>query len=183
MNITVYCASSPDAPKEFIDAAYQLGLEAGRRGWATVTGAGTTGLMGAVVDGTLAGGGEAIGVIPQFMVDRGWANPKMTALEVVDTMATRKDRLIALGNAAVALPGGIGTLDELMDLLTRCQLGICSNPVVILNYHGFYNNLLAQLRYADYCSMMRHLGMPGDLWFEATTPAEAIELIASATNG
>lgn len=183
MNVTVYCASSPDAPQEFINAAYELGLEAGRRGWATVTGAGTTGLMGAVVDGTLAGGGRAIGVIPQFMVDRGWANPKMTDLEVVDTMATRKRRLIDLGSAAVALPGGIGTLDELMDLLTQCQLGLYSHPVVILNYHGFYDNLLAQFRYADSCSMMRHLGLPGNLWLEARTPSEAIELIASAANG
>lgn len=183
MNITVYCASSPDAPQEFIEAAYRLGFEAGGHGWSTVTGAGTTGLMGAVVDGTLAGGGKAIGVIPRFMVDRGWANPKMTALEVVETMAERKERLIALGNAAIALPGGIGTLDELMDLLTRCQLGMYDNPVVILNYHGFYDNLLAQLRHADSCSMMRHLGLPGDLWLEARTPDEAIGLIASANNG
>ncbi len=180
MNVTVYCASSPDAPQEFINAAYRLGYEAGSRGWSTVTGAGTTGLMGAVVDGTLAGGGKAIGVIPQFMVDRGWANPKMTELEVVDTMASRKRRLIDLGNAAIALPGGIGTLDELMDLLTQCQLGLYSNPVVILNYNGFYDNLLAQFRYADSCSMMRHLGLPGNLWLEARTPAEAIDLIAAA---
>lgn len=181
--VTVYCASSPDAPKPFIDAAYELGRLAAERGWATVSGAGTLGLMGAVVAGTLSAGGTAIGVIPQFMVDRGWANPDMTELITVSTMAERKQMLADLADGVIALPGGIGTLDELMDLLTRCQLGICSNPVVILNYHGFYNNLLAQLRYADYCSMMRHLGMPGDLWFEATTPAEAIELIASATNG
>ena len=177
--VTVYCASSPDAPKEFIDAAYELGLLAARRGWATVTGAGTLGLMGAVVGGTLDGGGSAIGVIPQFMVDRGWANPLMTTLEVVDSMAERKQRLADLGCGAIALPGGIGTLDELMDLLTRCQLGLYKHPVVILNVNGFYDNLLAHLRHTDQCSMMRHLDLPGDLWRVATTPAEALDIIAS----
>lgn len=178
-NVTVYCASSPDAPKEFIDAAYELGRIAAERGWATVTGAGTLGLMGAVVDGTLAASGRAIGVIPRFMVDRGWANPRMSELKIVDTMAQRKQLLAELGCGAIALPGGIGTLDELMDLLTQCQLGLYTHPVVILNINGFYDNLLAHLRHADECSMMRHFGLPGNLWRVATTPAEALDIIAA----
>lgn len=178
--VSVYCASSPDAPREFIDLAYDLGLELARAGFGTVTGAGSSGLMGAVVDGTLAGGAPAIGVIPQFMVDRGWANPRMTRLEVVDTMARRKRRLIDLGQAAIALPGGIGTLDELMDLLTQCQLGFYNNPVVILNYRGFYDGLLQQLAHADRCNLMRHLNLPGDLWKVAETPAEAVAKILTA---
>lgn len=177
-SVTIYCASSPEAPACFIDAARELGRLCTEAGVATVTGAGTLGLMGAVVDGTLSlPGGRAIGVIPQFMVDRGWANPLMTELHVTSDMAERKQMLADLGCGAIALPGGIGTLDELMDLLTRCQLGMYTNPVVILNIDGFYDNLIAHLRHADACSMMRHLGLPGDLWREARTPAEALRLI------
>ena len=172
--VTVYCASSPEAPENFLDAAYELGRLLAGAGFATVTGAGRSGLMGRVVDGTIAGGGDAIGVIPQFMVDRGWANPLMTRLEVTADMAARKRLLADLGCGAIALPGGIGTLDELMDLLTQCQLGLYHNPVVILNVDGFYDNLLRQLAYADSCRMMRHFDLPGDLWKVARTPAEAV---------
>lgn len=182
-SVTIYCASSPDAPSQYIDAARELGRLCAEAGVATVTGAGTLGLMGAVVDGTLSlAEGRAIGVIPQFMVDRGWANPQMTELHVTDGMAERKQMLADLGDGAIALPGGIGTLDELMDLLTRCQLGLYTNPVVILNIDGFYDHLIAQLRHADACSMMRHLGLPGDLWLEATTPAQALQLILQREN-
>lgn len=177
--VTVYCASSPDAPKPFIDAAFELGRLAAERGWATVSGAGTLGLMGAVVAGTLSVGGTAIGVIPRFMVDRGWANPDMTELITVGTMAERKQALADLADGVIALPGGIGTLDELMDLLTRCQLGMYDRPVVILNVNGFYDHLLAHLRHTDECSMMRHLDLPGDLWRVAATPAEALDIIAA----
>lgn len=181
--VTVYCASSPDAPEHFVNAARELGRLAAEAGLATVTGAGCTGLMGAVVEGTLSvESGRAIGVIPQFMVDRGWANPRMTELHVTADMAQRKQMLAALGCGAIALPGGIGTLDELMDLLTHCQLGLYTNPVVILNIDGFYSNLLNQLAHADSCSMMRHMGLPGNLWLEASTPAEAIALITARSN-
>lgn len=176
--ITIYCASSPDAPQKFLDAAYELGRLCAKAGAATITGAGMTGLMGEVVRGTLSvPEAEAIGVIPQFMVDRGWANPRMTELHITDGMHSRKQKLAELGCGAIALPGGLGTLDELMDLLTLCQLGIYTNPVVILNVDGFYDNLLAQLAHADSCSMMRHMGLPGNLWLVASTPAEAVKLV------
>lgn len=178
--VTIYCASSPEAPAQFVDAAREVGRIAAEAGLATVTGAGTLGLMGAVVDGSLSvPGGRAVGVIPQFMVERGWANPRMTELHVTADLAERKRRLASLGDGAIALPGGIGTLDELMDLLTQCQLGMYTRPVVILNIDGFYDNLIAHFRHADACSMMRHLGLPGDLWVEARTPAEAIGIIVN----
>lgn len=178
MKVTVYCASSPDAPQIFIDAAEELGRLCARAGVATVTGAGCSGLMGAVVRGSLSvPGGKAIGVIPQFMVDRGWSNPAMTELHVTPDMHSRKQLLADLGHGAIALPGGIGTLDELMDLLTHCQLGLYTHAVVILNIDGFYDHLIAQLRHADACSMMRHFGLPADLWREATTPSSALQII------
>lgn len=174
--VAVYCGSSDGVDARFVDAAYELGRDAARRGWATVTGAGPRGLMGAVVRGTLDGGGKAIGVIPQFMVDRGWANPQMSELHLTADMYERKRLLSQLGRGAVALPGGLGTLDELMDLLTQCQLGLYHYPVVILNTDGFYDHLLAQLEYADACSMMRHFNLPGNLWRVAATPAEAAQI-------
>ena len=103
--ITVYCASSPDAPEVFLNAAYELGRELARAGFGSVTGAGRTGLMGQVVRGSLEAGGEAIGVIPQFMVDRGWANPQMTRLHVTADMAERKKLLADLGAGAIFPPG------------------------------------------------------------------------------
>lgn len=180
--VTVYCASSPDAPQVFLQAAYDLGRELASAGLGSVSGAGRTGLMGEVVRGTLDGGGEAIGVIPQFMVDRGWANPQMTSLHVTADMAERKRLLADLGIGAIALPGGIGTLDELMDLLTQCQLGLYHKPVVILNVNGFYDNLLAQLEHADQCHMMRHFDLPGNLWRTASTAKEAVAAIQNTNN-
>lgn len=176
--ITIYCASSPDAPAEFIDAAHELGRLCAEAGFATVTGAGSNGLMGAVVRGTLQGGGRAIGVIPQFMIERGWQNPLMSQCHVTADMHERKALLARLGCGAIALPGGIGTMDELMDLLTWCQLGLYSHPVIILNINGFWDSLLAQFAYADSLSMMRHSSMNTSLWKVATTPAEALKLIS-----
>lgn len=175
--VTIYCASSPDAPTRFIEAAEELGRLCAEAGLATVTGAGSNGLMGAVVRGTLAGGGRAIGVIPKFMVERGWANPLMTELHVTDGMHSRKQKLAALGCGAIALPGGIGTMDELMDLLTARQLGLFHHPVVILNIDGFWDGVLRQFAHADGIGMMRHSGMNHDLWQTAATPAEAIGII------
>lgn len=160
-------------------AAYELGRCCALAGIGTVTGAGCSGLMGRVVDGTLSvEGGRAIGVIPQFMVDRGWANPRMTELHVTADMHSRKQLLAQLGNGAIALPGGLGTLDELMDLLTHCQLGLYHHPVVILNVDGFYDNLLRQLQHADDMQMMRHFDLATNLWQVATTPAEAVRLFS-----
>lgn len=176
--VTVYCASSPDAPAPYLRAAFDLGRELAEAGLASVSGAGRTGLMGEVVSGTLSAGGKAIGVIPRFMVERGWANPLMSELHVTADMHERKRLLAHLGCGAIALPGGLGTLDELMDLLTQCQLGLYDGTVVILNIDGFYDRLLAQLEYAEECSMMRHLdGRRGPLWHVATSAAEAVSII------
>lgn len=176
--VTIYCASSPNAPAEFVEAAFEVGRLCARAGLATVTGAGATGLMGAVVSGTLSEeGGRAIGVIPRFMVERGWMNPQMSECHITDDMHSRKALLVSLGSGAIALPGGIGTLDELLDLLTLCQLGLYDHPVVILNMNDFYSGLLRQFEHAESCSMMRHISSMGKLWHEATTPTAAVDII------
>lgn len=176
-SVTIFCASSPDAPQTFLDAAYETGRLCALSGIATVTGAGSLGLMGEVVRGTLDGGGRAIGVIPRFMVERGWANPHMSELHVTDDMHSRKRLLFDLGQGAIALPGGLGTMDELMDLLTHCQLGLYHGPVVMVNTDGFYDGLLRQFAHAEDSRLMRHLGLPGQLWRVASTPLEAIDML------
>ncbi len=180
--VTIYCASSPDAPSRFIEAAEELGRLCARAGLATVTGAGSHGLMGAVVRGTLEAGGRAVGVIPRFMADRGWRNPDMTECHITADMHSRKRLLAALGRGAIALPGGIGTMDELMDLLTARQLGLYDRPVVILDIDGFWSGLLEQMTHADSCSMMRHSSMNEVLYEVADTPARAIEIILADTS-
>lgn len=173
--MTVYCASSNDAPASFKEAAYRLGALAARRSVATVTGAGATGLMAEVIAGTLDAGGVSVGVIPQFMVDRGWANPRLRDLRVTPDMHTRKQLLASLSQGAVALPGGPGTLEELMELMTWRQLGLHSGQLVICNIDGYYDPLIAQLESARRCGLMRAGG--GELYKVASTPDEAIDLI------
>lgn len=174
--VTIYCGSTPGVDKVYTDAAYNLGLEAARRGLATVTGAGRNGLMGAVVDGTLDGSGTAIGVIPSFMVERGWHNTRMSQIHVTEGMHPRKRLMADLSIGAIALPGGVGTLDELFEIITWHQLGLYPYPVVILNIAGYYDPLLAMLGHAAQSGMLRD-SSAGSLWHEAATPADALDYI------
>lgn len=174
--VAIYCGSTPGVDRVYTDAAYSLGLEAATRGLATVTGAGCNGLRGAWVDGTLDGGGTAIGVIPSFMVERGWHNTRMTSLHVTEGMHPRKRLMADLSIGAIALPGGVGTLDELFEIITWHQLGIYPYPVVILNIAGYYDPLLEMLASAARAGMLRH-SQAGSLWHEAASPAEALDHI------
>lgn len=179
--VTVYCASSPEAPAAMTEAAYSLGCMAAERAVATVTGAGATGLMAAVIDGTLDAAGRSIGVIPRFMVERGWTNPRLTDLRVTPDMHTRKQLLASLSMGAIALPGGPGTIEELMELMTWRQLGLHSGPLVICNLGGYYNPLLAQMETAEACRLMRSSGPSGSALYDvASTVAEALDIIFPA---
>jgi len=140
--ISVFCASSTQVRPSFFDAAYRLGQICAEQHIRVVYGDGGIGLMGAIADGVVSKGGEIIGVIPQFMVDEGWNNPKSTETHVVKTMHERKAYIESISDAMVALPGGIGTLEELTECLTWKQLGIHTKPVAILNTEGYYNTLL-----------------------------------------
>ena len=121
------------------------------------------------------GGGQVTGVIPRFMVEQGWHHTGLTELQVVDTMHERKQRMASLADAAIALPGGCGTLEELLELITWKQLGIYLNPIVVLNTKGYYDPLLAQLAHAvdEHFMGARHAG----IWQVARTPVEAVEAI------
>lgn len=144
-NVAVYCASSSQVKQVYFDEAYRLGQLLAQEQIGVVYGDGGIGLMGALAKGVLAEKGEITGVIPQFMVDEGWNNPASTRTIVVQTMHERKAKIADLADAMVALPGGIGTFEELLECLTWKQLGLHTKPVVILNTCGYYDSLLAAI--------------------------------------
>lgn len=174
MNITVYSASSGQVPEKYVEAARELGRLIARGNHTLVNGAGRTGLMGAVTDACLAEGGRAVGIIPQFMVEQHWQHEGMTELIVTPDMHRRKERMAEMSDACIALPGGVGTLEELLEVITWKQLGLYVQPIVILNTDGYYDPLLKLLRRAVDERFMRSLH--ADIWRVAATPAEALEL-------
>lgn len=140
--LCVFCGSSSGHDPAFAEAARAFGEALARRGIGLVYGGGRIGLMGVVADAALAAGGAVTGVIPQALVDRELAHPGLTALHVVGSMHARKARMAELADGFVALPGGIGTLDELFEIWTWAQLGEHRKPVALLNTAGFYDPLL-----------------------------------------
>lgn len=142
-SVVVFCASSATIAPTYLDAATALGKQLASNGIDCITGAGKQGLMGAINDSVLASGGTAIGVIPQFMVDAGWCHSGLSELVITETMHARKAWMNEHADVAIALPGGMGTLEELAEVLTWRQLGLTYNPVIILNINGYYDALLA----------------------------------------
>lgn len=174
MTITIYGASSGLVPPPCVEAAARLGQLLARAGHTLVNGAGRTGLMGAAADACLAAGGEAIGVIPQFMIDQGWQHQGMTRLVVTPDMHTRKETMAAMSDACIALPGGVGTLEELLEIITWKQLGLYLKPIVVLNTDGYFDPLLSQLQKAVDLRFMRESHKA--IWRVAATPEEALHL-------
>lgn len=173
--VTVYAASSSQVSSEYIDAAAELGRTLAAEGIEIVYGAGKVGLMGALADAALDAGGKVTGVIPQFMVDNGWCREKLTNLIVTPDMHTRKEKIVSLADATIALPGGVGTLEELMEIITWKQLGLYADPIVILNTRGYFNPLKEMLERAVEEKFMREIHR--NLWSIADTPRQAADLI------
>ena len=144
----VFCGSSPGARPAYTEATEDLGMLLARNGITLVFGGATVGLMGRLADTVLSEGGEAIGVIPQSLVDREIAHLGLTDLHVVDTMHERKARMADLADGFLALPGGLGTLDELFEIYTWAQLGLHRKPIGILNVEGYFDGLLSFLEHA-----------------------------------
>ena len=140
--LAVYCGSRSGHAPEHVQAAKALGRGMARRGVGLVYGAAQIGLMGAIADAVLAADGEVIGVIPEALMDAEVAHHQLTRLEVVADMHVRKARMIELADAMVALPGGLGTLEELFEALTWLQLRLHHNPCALLNVAGYYDGLL-----------------------------------------
>ena len=183
--LAVYCGSSPGADPAFADAARALGVEMARRGIGLVYGGGRLGLMGIVADAVLDAGGEAYGVIPQALIDLEVAHTGLTELHVVATMHERKAKMTDLTDAFVALPGGIGTLDELFEAWSWNALGYHKKPFCLLNAGGFFDGLITFIDHASasgFLSEQRRRQM-----LVADTPEQALEMLdeaaAAATQG
>ena len=146
--LAVYCGSSMGNDPAFADAAREIGSQMARRGIGLVYGGGRLGLMGVVADAVLAGGGEAHGVIPQALIDLEVAHVGLTELHVVETMHERKAMMTELTDAFVALPGGIGTYDELFEAWTWNALGYHAKPFALLNVSGFWDQMTSFLDHA-----------------------------------
>lgn len=173
--ICVYSASSAKVNQRYYDAAVELGEMIAQKGYRLVNGAGTMGLMRACADAVLNNGGQAVGVIPQFMVDRNWQYDDMTELIVTRDIHERKRTMASMADAFVALPGGCGTLEELLEIITWRQLGLHTKPVIILNTDGYYNHLIDMLQHATSEHFMREQNL--ELWTVAISPEEAMEQI------
>jgi uncharacterized protein (TIGR00730 family) len=177
-SIAVYCASSNKVRASFVAAAERLGELIAADGKRLVYGDGGIGLMAAVARGALRAGGEVVGVIPQFMVDQAWNNPDSTKTIITQTMHERKATICEISDAMVALPGGIGTFEELLECLTWKQLGLHHNPVVILNTDGYYDKLLACIDQMVEEQMMRPIHK--DMYVVVSDPEEVLPAIENA---
>lgn len=177
-NVCVFCASSANIDSRYLQAARDLGALLAREGWRCVNGGGAVGLMGAVTDGALDAGGEVTGVIPKFMVDNGWCYDRLEDVIITADMHQRKHMMSDMADAVIALPGGVGTLEELLETLTWRQLGLVKVPIIILNTLGYYDALLDMLRHAIDEGFMKT--SHAQLWQVAATPQEAIDLLANS---
>lgn len=144
--LTVFMGSTPGKDPRWVELAHAVGSDLARRGIGVVYGGGGGGLMGALAQGALDEGGEVIGVIPEFMIDREWGRGDLTEVHVVQSMHERKALMADLTSAFLALPGGMGTLEEVFEVWTWRQIGLLDKPVGFLDADGFWTPLLDSLR-------------------------------------
>ena len=145
MRICVFCGASPGRTPAYAALAREVGAGLATRGIGVVYGGGRVGLMGTLADAALGAGGEVVGVIPRRLVDRELAHPALTELEVVDTLHERKARMAELADGFIALPGGLGTLEELAEVASWAQLELHRKPIGLLGPDGYWDGLLAWL--------------------------------------
>ncbi len=145
-NVTVYCSSSNNAPCEYFSAAELLGRGLAMRNIGLVYGGGKVGLMGCIADAVMRNGGTARGIIPRFLDQRELAHHGLSELHIVETMHERKMKLAEWGDAFLVLPGGFGTIDELMEAITWKHLGHHKKPILLLNINGFWDPLTGFFR-------------------------------------
>ncbi len=168
--IVIYGASSSDVDQRYVEWAHAVGRVIALSGHTLISGGGRGGLMAAAIEGAIEAGGRTVGVLPGFMMERGWNHPGLDTTLTTESMHERKKTMADLSCGAIALPGGVGTLDELFEIITWRQLGLYEGNVVIANAYGFYDMLLAHLRHTDDEHFMRAHG----LWTVADTPEDAV---------
>lgn len=176
--VCVYCASSRAAHPEYREAAFRLGEALAGGGITVIYGGGGKGSMGALADGALSKGGRVVGILPRFMADLEWGHPGLTELKLVEDMRTRKHLMLTSAHAAVALPGGCGTLEELLEAITLKRLGIFLGPIVLVNTRGFFQPLLELLSRAVAERFMdqRH----SEMWQVVAQPEEVPDALERA---
>src|ERR1700739_3945664 len=174
----VYCAASRTAHPEYRAVARRLGEVLAGEGVGIVYGGGATGSMGALADGALSVGGRVIGILPRFMADLEWGHKGLTDLQLVEDLRTRKHMMLTLSQAAIALPGGSGTFEELLEAITFKRLGLYLHPILLVNTRGVFNPLIELLELAVEERFMdqRHLLM----WQVVATPEDVPEALATA---
>ena len=174
--ICVFCGSNKGAKPAYIEAAKSLGKVLVKKNIGLIYGGGKVGLMGVIADEVLAGGGEVIGVIPQSLVAREVAHQTVTQMHIVNSMHERKALMADLSDGFMALPGGMGTLDEFCEILTWAQLGIHQKPCGILNIENYFTPLLAMFDHAMREGFLRDTHRA--LVIEATEPETLLDLLA-----
>jgi uncharacterized protein (TIGR00730 family) len=177
MTICVFASSSSRIDTKYEQAAAELGSLFARSGLNVIYGGGGIGLMGILADAVIENGGSITGVIPSFMNDEGWEHPRVNDMIITSDMGDRKKIMFARADAVVALPGGIGTLEELTEAITLKQLGLFKGPVVILNTLNFYKSLIEFLEHMVSGNFLRleHKGM----WVIANTPEEVLYTLSN----
>lgn len=176
MRAAVYCGSANGNDAAYLAEARALGAALAAAGLGLVYGGASVGLMGAVADAALAGGAEVIGVLPEVLAGSEIAHAGLTRLEIVPTMHARKARMVKLADAFLVLPGGYGTLDELMEILTWAQLKIHAKPCVLINTRNYWDGLLGFLDTAVEAGFLKEQNR--GLVRVAATAEEAVAMIA-----
>jgi uncharacterized protein (TIGR00730 family) len=176
--VCVYCASSRTSHPDYRAAAQRLGEVLAAAGIDIVYGGGAAGSMGALADGALGKGGRVIGILPRFMAELEWGHRGLTELELVEDLRVRKHLMLSRSDAALALPGGSGTLEELLEAITLKRLGLYLKPIVLVNTRGFFAPLIELLERAvqEHFMDQRHLAM----WQVVAHPEEVPEALARA---
>jgi uncharacterized protein (TIGR00730 family) len=176
MTVCVFASSSSRINSDYATAATKLGLLLAKAKMNVVFGGGGIGLMGKLADAVLENGGTITGVIPSFMKDEGWDHSDVSEMIITQDMGERKKRMFAMADAIVALPGGVGTLEELTEAITLKQLGLYKGPIIILNTLDFYKSFIEFMEHMISGNFLRyeHKGM----WEIASTPEEVMDYLA-----
>ena len=176
MRVCIFASSSSRINSDYADAASELGLLLSRAGTEVVFGGGGIGLMGKLADTIIENKGTITGVIPSFMKDQGWDHSDVNEMIITSDMGERKKQMFAMADAIVALPGGVGTLEELTEAITLKQLGLFRGPVIILNTLDFYKSLIDFFEHMVSENFLRHEHKA--IWEIADTPEEVMTLLA-----
>jgi uncharacterized protein (TIGR00730 family) len=176
MRVCVFASSSSRINLEYADAASELGILLSKAGTEVVFGGGGIGLMGKLADTIIENNGTITGVIPSFMKDQGWDHSDVNEMIITSDMGERKKQMFAMADAVVALPGGVGTLEELTEAITLKQLGLFRGPVIILNTLNFYKSLIDFFEHMVSENFLRYEHKA--IWEVAGTPEEVMTILA-----